>query len=177
VPRGVNVAVVTGTDAEVPEAIFSPDDPVGALWIKSYQGEVLGEVLFGRLADQLDDPDRAGKMRVLCTLERRTKEALAPSLRRAGISTEPDPGTVSAGEALADALASLSWAEVVGSFEAITTQYLALYARIGELDPSEQEAADLLMAHEVALREFGRREIAGASGSSLDAVTALPHMH
>ena len=30
-------------------------------------------------------------MRVLATLERRTKEAVAPALERAGISTEPDP--------------------------------------------------------------------------------------
>ena len=30
-------------------------------------------------------------MRVLATLERRTKEAAAPALERAGVSTEPDP--------------------------------------------------------------------------------------
>ena len=30
-------------------------------------------------------------MRVLATLERRTKEATAPALERAGISTDPDP--------------------------------------------------------------------------------------
>ena len=32
-------------------------------------------------------------MRMLATLERRTKEATAPALERAGVSTEPDPET------------------------------------------------------------------------------------
>ncbi len=166
---------MTDTEAEAPEAIFSPDDGVDSLWIKSYQGEILGEILFTRLADRLA-ADQARKMRVLSTLERKTKEALVPSLVRAGISTEPDPDTVSAAEGLADALATTTWADLVGSFEAITTQYLALYRRIGELDPSENEASELLVAHEVALREFGRREARGESGTSLDAITALPHM-
>jgi hypothetical protein len=166
----------TDTDAGAPEAIFTADEAVGSLWIKSYQGEVLGEVLFARLAGQLDDPAHAALMRVLSTLEARTREAIAPALERAGISTEADPETVKGAEALADALATLSWADIMGSFEAVTTQYLAMYARIGELDPGESEAADLLVAHELALREVGRLEGAGHSDTSLDAVNALPHM-
>jgi hypothetical protein len=167
---------MTDTDAHAPEAIFSPDDGVDTLWMTSYQGEILGEILFGRLADCLVDADQARKMRVLSTLERKTKEALVPSLERAGILTEPDPATVSSAEGLADALATTPWADVVGSIEAITNQYLALYRRIGELDPTEIEASELLVAHELALREFGRREVAGETATSLDAVTALPHL-
>ncbi len=79
------------TDA-VPEPLFTPEDGIAELWVKAYQGEVLGELLFGGIADQLDDPDQAAKMRVLATLERRTKEAAAPALERAGLSTDPDPG-------------------------------------------------------------------------------------
>ena len=40
--------------------------------------------------------------------------------------------------------------------------------RIGELDPAEQAASDLLVAHEVALRDFARAELAGDSDTSLD---------
>ena len=59
--------------APVPSPIFSPEDPLPELWVRAYQGEVLGEALFAKIADTLDDPDRAAKMRVLSTLERRTK--------------------------------------------------------------------------------------------------------
>jgi hypothetical protein len=159
-----------------PDAIFSPDDTVETLWIKSYQGEILGEVLFGGIAEQQKDAENARKMQVLCTLERKTKEALVHSLQRAGISTEPDPETVSTAKALVDGSAAISWSDILGSFETITTQYAALYARIGELDPSEQATADLLVAHELALRDFARKELAGDTEGSLAAIEALPHL-
>jgi hypothetical protein len=174
--KRIIVLSMTATEAGAPEAIFSPDDPVETLWITSYQGEVLGEIFFGRMADQYDGADQSRKMTVMCTLERKTKEALVPALTRAGVSTEADPETVSGAEGLADAMAGVSWADFMGSLEAITSQYLALYTRIGELDPSEQAAADLLVAHELAIRDFGRKELAGEVDTSLDAVTALLHM-
>ena len=69
------------TDAAPPQPLFSPEDGIADLWVKAYQGEVLGEILFGGIAAHLDDPDQAAKMRVLATLERRTKEAAAPGAR------------------------------------------------------------------------------------------------
>jgi len=159
-----------------PPSIFSADDSVEALWIKSYQGEILGEVLFGRIADQQGDPDRKHKMEMLALLERRTKEAIVPALERAGISTDADPETLQSAEALAEVSAALDWSDIVGSIEPITLQYLEMYTRIGQLDPTEQAAADLLVAHEKALREFGRRESAGDGTRSLQAIEALPHV-
>jgi hypothetical protein len=175
------VGFMTDTQAEPvgtppPPQIFSPEDPLEALWAKAYQGEVLGEVLFARVAERLDDPDHAHKMRVLGTMERVTKEALVAPLQRAGISTEPDPEMVAAAESFAEAMAAMSWIELVSSFEPVTSQYAAMYAHIGELDPSEQATADLLVAHELALRAFGRLEGAGDGEASLTAVLALPHM-
>ena len=52
-----------------------------------------------------------------------------------------------------------------------------MYARIGELDPSEIETSELLVAHELALRNFARAEIAGETDASLDRdQTPLAHM-
>jgi hypothetical protein len=163
---------------EAPNDIFSPDDTLETLWIKAYQGEVLGEVLFGGIAAQLeaDEPERARKMRVLEKLERRTKEAAAPALERAGISTEPDPQNVSVGETLVQASAGLPWSDIVGAIEPITGQYLNLYRRIGQLDPAEIETANLLVAHELALAAFGRKEVEGDLEGSLDEIEALPHL-
>jgi hypothetical protein len=156
--------------------IFSADDGIEKLWVQAYQGEVLGEAFFGGLADRLEDADHAAKMRVLATLELRTKEAVAPALERAGISTAPDPDMLSLAEALAPDSATQSWAEVMSGLEAITGQFIPLYERIGELDPSELHAAELLVDHEVALRDFARKEQAGDTETSLDAVHALAHM-
>lgn len=158
------------------EHIFSLDDPLDVLWVKAYQGEVLGEELFGRMADQIDDADHKTKMRVLAELERRTKESCAPALERAGLSTEPDPESIQTAEALSGA-ATTPWNDLMATFEPITSQFCALYRRIGELDPSERDTSDLLVAHELALRNFARAEIAGETATSLDQINALAHMH
>jgi hypothetical protein len=155
--------------------IFSPDDSVDELWVKAYQGEVLGEALFGRFADQIADEEHAAKMRVLAELERRTKEAIAPALERAGLSTQPDPDSISTAEALAGA-GTTPWLELLATFEPITSQFCAMYRRIGELDPTERAASELLVAHELALRNFARAEIAGDTQTSMDEINALAHM-
>jgi hypothetical protein len=156
--------------------VFSADDALDALWTKAYQGEVLGEVLFERAADRVDDPDHASKLRVIAAMERRTKEAMVPAMERAGLPTEADPEAVSAGESLGDGLAGVPWLDFVQSFEPITMQYRAMYERIGELNPAEAQTAALLVAHELALCSFGRREAAGDSEHSLADILALPHM-
>jgi hypothetical protein len=167
---------MTDTDAGIPNDIFSLSDSLETLWVKAYQGEILGEVLFGGIAEQLTDPERARKMRALATLERKTKEAAAPALRRAGLSTEPDPEMVSLATALVEATAQMPWNDIMGSFGPITSQYRAMYARIGELDPSEKETSDMLVAHELALASFARLELEGDTEHSLSEIEALPHL-
>lgn len=159
--------------APVPSPIFFPEDPLNELWVRAYQGEVLGEALFAKIAATLDDPERARKMRVLSKLEERTKEAIAPALERAGIDTEPDPGMLTLADALSQGIA---WEAFLDATQSVTEQYIPLYQRIGELDPSEKAASELLVAHEAALRSFARAELAGETGNSLDAINALAHM-
>ena len=156
--------------------IFTDDDRIEKLWVQAYQGEVLGEALFAGLADRIEDSEHAGKMRVLATLELRTKEAVAPALERAGIPTASDPEMLALAEALVPDSATRPWEEVMRSLEAITGQFIPLYQRIGELSPSERDTADLLVAHEEALRDFARAELAGEGSTSLGQVNALAHM-
>jgi hypothetical protein len=166
------------TEQPPPPPIFSAEDPLAELWVRAYQGEVLGESLFGGIADQLehDDPEHARKMRVLATLERCTKEATAPALERAGLSTEPDPEMLATATALVPAAAAMTWDDLIKTIEPITAQYIPLYQRIGELSPEERETAGLLVAHEEALRDFALAELAGDVTSSLDPIAALAHM-
>ncbi len=159
--------------------IFSDEDAIEKLWVQAYQGEVLGELLFERLASLLDDrseTEHAGSMRVLATLERRTKEEVAPALTRAGIPTAPDQEQLDLAVALAEGSVEMSWEDLMSATVAITGQFLPLYRRIGELDPSEHDVAELLVAHEEALRDFARAELAGRTSSSLNQVRALRHM-
>jgi hypothetical protein len=166
---------VPDTDT-APDPIFTSDDGLADLWTKAYQGEVLGELLFGGIAEQTGDPDQAAVMRVVATLERRTKEATAPALERAGVSTEPDPEMEVLATALIPGALAMSWSDLMGTIGPITQQYIPLYQRIGELSPAEQETADLLVAHEEALRAFARAEVAGDRAASLDPINALAHM-
>ena len=50
--------------------------------MRAYQGEVLGEVLFGGIAERLGDPEHAAEIQVVATLERRTRRP--PPHARAG---------------------------------------------------------------------------------------------
>jgi len=173
-----DAATDASTDVDAVTPIFSSEDPLADLWVRAYQGEVLGEALFGGIADQLDhdDPEHARKMRVLATLERRTKEATAPALERAGLPTEPDPEMLATAEALLPGAVAMTWDDLIGTIGPITAQYIPLYERIGELSPEERETAGLLVAHEEALRDFALAELAGDVGTSLDPICALAHM-
>ena len=44
------------------------------LWVEVYQGEVLGEALFGLLTEREQDPARRRQLETLVVLERSTKE-------------------------------------------------------------------------------------------------------
>jgi hypothetical protein len=176
-PTGAATGPGTRTTALPP--IFSPEDGIEKLWVQAYQGEILGEILFGRLATILDDrnePAHAEALRVLATLERRTKEEVAPALTRAGLPTAPDQEQVDLATALAEGSADTSWEDLMSATVAITGQFVPLYQRIGELNPQELAVAELLVAHEEALRDFAKAELAGQTSSSLNPVRALPHM-
>lgn len=165
------------TQAPAPASVFSPEDDLGTLWVKAYQGEVSGEVLFGRLAENSGDPEHRRKLDVLRELEARTRHALVPAMQRHGLPIEPDPAVERDATALADGVATLPWSDLLSAFEPITTQFLAMYRRIGELAPPEdREVAGLLVDHEEALCEFARRELSGREDDSLGLINALPHM-
>jgi hypothetical protein len=167
----------TDSDTDAPFVpIFGPNDSLEEILVQAYQGEVLGEALFGGIAERLGNADQAAKMRVLSELERRTKEAAAPALVRAGVDTAPDPEMLSTAVALVPDAVAMGWEELMISFEPITSQYIPLYQRIRELEPAEGEISELLVAHERALSAFARAELAGRPSISLEPIQALPHM-
>ena len=148
------------------------------LWVESYQGEVLGETLFGLLAERQEDPGRRRQLEVLTFLERATKELAEPVFERQGFDRGDSAATVASATALADALADTPWEEFLGSFEPITTQFLAKYRELVELAPDETERqiAEAYVAHEEALAAFARRVLGLEAGEPLEQILALPHV-
>jgi len=144
------------------------------LWVKSFQGEVLGEAYFSRMSEMAEDTNEKRKLLALTCLERCTKELLTPCMERLGISTVPDQATLDVAAALAT---EYDYGEMVGSIPAVTAEYLDCYSRLRHLvDEQDAEAINLLIAHELALELFARRESAGETERSLDPIRALPHV-
>ncbi|HZT64367.1 MAG TPA: hypothetical protein VFA11_01120 [Acidimicrobiales bacterium] len=143
-----------------------------SLWVKSFQGEVLGEAYFSRLAQLAADVEQRAKLEALAALERCTKEMLVPHLQRLGLSTEADQAIVE-GVAAVD---HYDWATMLSGLLPVVADYLACYSRLRQIVAEEDaRAAELLIAHEMALELFARRELAGDHASSLEPIRALPH--
>jgi hypothetical protein len=148
------------------------------LWVESYQGEVLGESLFGLLAEREGDPDHRDQLVTLTLLERATKELAEAVFAKRGL----DRGDTGASQAIAaqfaDGLAGTSWEEFLGSFEPVISQFLAKYRRLVDLavDDTERSIAEAYVAHELALASFVHRSLGQEPGEPLAEILALPHV-
>jgi hypothetical protein len=148
------------------------------LWVESYQGEVLGEALFGLLGSREQDVERRHQLEVLTLLERSTKELADPIFEQQALDRGDTVATVAAAAEMADAVAGLTWEEFLGSFEPVITQFLGRYRQLVELavDEAERAIAEAYVAHEEALAVFIRRALGQEEGEPLQAILALPHV-
>jgi len=139
---------------------------------------VLGEALFGSLAEREADADRRRQLEVLTILERATKELAEPVFEKRGLERGDTATTLGQAAELADAVAEIPWEEFLGSFEAITVQFLEKYLQLVDLasDDAELSVAEAYVAHEQALAAFARRALGQESGEPLELILALPHV-
>jgi len=148
------------------------------LWVESYQGEVLGEALFGSLATCEAYRDHSDELQVLTLLERATKELAEPVFERRHLDRGDTAATLANATELADAIAGITWEEFLKSFESVTEQFLAKYRELVVLasDDTEREIAETYVAHEEALASFARRSLGTEVGDPLELIMALPHV-
>ncbi len=148
------------------------------LWVEAYQGEVLGEALFGLLGSRERDAARRRQLEMLTLLERATKELADPIFEQRVLNCGDTAASVAAAAELADAVAGMTWEEFLSSFEPVITQFLDRYLRLVELadDDTEREIAEAYVAHEMALAVFVRRALGQEHGEPLQAILALPHV-
>jgi hypothetical protein len=140
-----------------------------------YQGEVLGEAFFGRCLELETDPARRYKWANLQQLETETKARLRPFLMRLGISLVQKDVSGQIAE-FTDGFAQKSWAEHMEGIAGVTDFYLGKFREIEAAAPtSERDMAKAMVAHEVAINNFAKRELAGDPGNSLSDVVDQLH--
>src|SRR5918912_4606464 len=101
------------------DPVSATSDEAVRLWVESYQGEVLGELYFARVAETITDPALREKIDLLACLERYTKELLEPVIRRLGIPAEPDQAMVDAVGEVAD----VEYLPMLATFVAAAAEY------------------------------------------------------
>jgi hypothetical protein len=85
------------------------------LWIESYQGEVVGEALFGAMAEREEDPVRRHQLTTLTLLERATKDLAESVFERRALDRGDSDASVAIAKQLADAMAELTWQDFLAS--------------------------------------------------------------
>ncbi len=148
------------------------------LWVECYQGEVLGETLYGWLAARQEDPERRRQLEVLTRLERTTRELAEPVFERRGLDRGDTSATVAAALELADAVAGITWDEFLAAIPPIADEFLDKYRRLVEVAPDrfEREIAEAYVSHELALATFARRALGEETGEPLQLILSLPHV-
>jgi hypothetical protein len=135
-----------------------------------YQGEVLGEAVFGRWLQLEKDPVRRYKWANLQQLETETKARLRPFLMRLGLSLVQNDVTNPV-EEYSKGFADKTWSDLMKLMVEVTDFYLEKFREIeaAALD-GEREIARSMVVHETALNEFAKRELAGEADHSLAGV-------
>ena len=140
-----------------------------------YQGEVLGEAFFAYCVAHEGDAARRHKWASLLQLETETKARLRPFLASLGLSVAQDDVLAKIGEITAG-FAAKSWTQHMHEIDEITSFFLDKFRAIAAAAPagSEREMATVMVAHETAINNFAKRELAGdGTGSLVDVVAQL----
>ena len=148
------------------------DETYGAEILAAYEGELGGEITSAVLLDHLAaDGTRAVKLDLMRRLEARVGAALEPIVARLG-TWPADRGGLAA-RARDRALAIGSWEELITHFGPRLDAYVARFEALrAAARPGDEDALALLVAHERALVDFGRRESAGDEAGALACLRA-----
>jgi hypothetical protein len=140
-----------------------------------YQGEILGEAMFDAMLRSARDASERYKIALMLQLETETKARLRPFLVAEGVPVQEDPRMRPEGEQFARELEGATWNEKMRVLaESIGSTWLPRYRELTMLLPPPLRAVgESMVAHEQALCEMARREVAGESDRSDEPVRAL----
>ena len=139
---------------------------------QAWQGELWGKAFFERLAAATAGAERRAKWHMLADLEEAMGNRLAPL-----VADGFDPPSADAYRPLDAAVATYAAPPWPESMERMTTILDPAIERFQELlaeaPVAERDTVQLLLDHEVALKRFAERELAGNSDTSLEPVRAV----
>ena len=138
----------------------------------AWQGEQWGKAFFERIAQATEDAGQRAKWEVLAELEEATGNRLLPLLDPD--AERPSAESYRALDNTVDTYAKLSWTEALEQMVPVLDPAIERFERLLELAPNEdRETVQILVDHEVALKRFAERELAGDPRTSLDPVRAV----
>jgi hypothetical protein len=146
-----------------------------AALLEFYQGEILGEAMFDAMLQSGRSATERYKIALMLQLETETKARLRPALAAQGLPLHEDPQMRPLGEQFAKDLANANWDEKMRALaQSLSETYLPRYRELAAaLPPPLRAIGDSMVAHEQALLEMARRELAGQSHCSDEPVRDL----
>lgn len=130
---------------------------------KAYEGEVIGEAMYARLAAIAEDDYQRTAAHLAAAVERTTANLLLPLIERHGVAVDRDRAKQVGVDFTDDNIAE-GWSNYFAKILPLAEQALVGMERLHELsDEADESATGRLVAHELALLEFVRRDLAGAA--------------
>ncbi len=137
------------------------------LLLEAYRGELLGEALFGAMADTDADDAQREKLRALQQVEARTASRLRVLVEASGIDAGDEQAQRADGLRLAQGLGDQPWLAFLENLRSALPAYLANFERLQSIgDPDDPILAELV-AHEQAIDRFAALERDGRSAEAL----------
>ncbi|WP_053386685.1 hypothetical protein [Leucobacter japonicus] len=130
---------------------------------KAYEGEIIGEAMYALLADIAEDDYQRKAARLAADVERATADLLLPLIARHGVAVDPDRAKQVGIDFTNDNIPQ-GWSNYFAKIQPLAEQALVGMERLHQLsDEADESATGRLVAHEHALLEFIRRDLAGAA--------------
>lgn len=164
------------TDEDVRNVVSSASNAQReTLLRKAFEGEIIGEAMYDRLAVLADNDHRRETARLAAEVERTTADALLPLMTRHGIPFDRHRAW-NVGIRYTDESIDKGWHGYFADVLPLAEQALTGMKRLHALsDEQDQIATGRLVAHEEALLEFVRRELEGVPDSTAPLREYLDH--
>lgn len=139
------------------------------LLLDAYRGEVLGEALFGAMAETAADDAQREKLRALQHVEGQTASRLRVLVEASGIRTD-DASAATDGVGLAAGVRDQPWLAFLANLRSALPAFLENFERLQTIgEPNDPILAELV-AHERAIDRFAELE---GEGRGADALAVL----
>ena len=139
-----------------------------------YAAEVLGEGLASRWLELSSDPDQRYKLGLFLQLESEAKIRLRPLLARYGLNLVEQENQRSAGAAVAEKFASMSWKAALAELAVLAAPFRDRFqALLDAAPPEDVPFVSFMVNHEATVVRIAQREAEGLGSMEQDLLPML----